>query len=206
MTSQTPAPASRMSAEDRRQLVLDAATRAFARRGYAGTSTDAVAKEAGVSQPYVVRIFGTKLELFLEVFTHATGRIAAAFQGVLAERPFDPDSEADWERLGAAYTGLLADRDFLLVMMHGFTAAGTEEIGAAARAGMAGIFDVIRSTGCTDDRARDFIAQGMLLNVMIAMQAPEHRAESGPLAALTACAFGESLPLIAASAGSGDPR
>ena len=57
-----------MNADDRRQLVLEAATRAFARGGYAGTSTDRVAREAGVSQPYVVRIFGTKLELFLEVF------------------------------------------------------------------------------------------------------------------------------------------
>ena len=39
-----------MTADDRRELVLAAATRAFARTGYAGTSTDAVAKEAGVSQ------------------------------------------------------------------------------------------------------------------------------------------------------------
>jgi AcrR family transcriptional regulator len=201
MSPKTTSPTSRMSAEDRRQLVLDAATRAFARSGYAGTSTDAVAKEAGVSQPYVVRIFGTKLDLFLEVFAHATGRIAAAFQRVLAERPFDPDDDADWERLGTAYTELLADRDFLLVMMHGFSAGGIDAIGAAAREGMAGIFDVIRSTGCTDDRARDFIAQGMLLNVMIAMQAPEHAGESGSLMALTACAFGDSLPQIVTSGG-----
>ena len=197
MSPKTTAPTSRMSAEDRRQLVLDAATRAFARSGYAGTSTDAVAREAGVSQPYVVRIFGTKLDLFLEVFAHATGRIAAAFQRVLAERPFDPEDEADWERLGTAYTELLADRDFLLVMMHGFSAGGTDEIGAAARDGMAGIFDVIRSTGCSDERARDFIAQGMLLNVMIAMRAPEHAGDSGSLASLTTCAFGESLARIA---------
>ena len=197
MSPRTAPTTSRMSAEDRRQLVLDAATRAFARGGYAGTSTDAVAKEAGVSQPYVVRIFGTKLDLFLEVFVHATGRIAAAFQRVLAERPFDPDDDADWARLGDAYTELLADRDFLLVMMHGFTAGGTAEIGAAARAGMAGIFDVIRSTGCGDERAREFIAQGMLLNVMIAMQAPEHAQESTSLAALITCAFGDTLPAVA---------
>ena len=50
---------SRMPAGERRELVLQAATRAFAAGGYAGTSTDAVAKEAGVSQPYVVRMFGT---------------------------------------------------------------------------------------------------------------------------------------------------
>ena len=197
MTSRTTAPTTRMSAEDRRRLVLGAATRAFARSGYAGTSTDAVAREAGVSQPYVVRIFGTKLDLFLEVFRHATGRITEAFEGVLAEAPFDPEDDADWGRLGAAYTGLLADRDFLMVMMHGFIASDTDEIGAAAREGMAGIFDVIRSTGCTDERARDFIAQGMLLNVMIAMRAPEHLDGPGSLAALTDCAFGESLPLIA---------
>ena len=79
-----------MSADERRELVLAAATRAFARSGYAGTSTDAVAKEAGVSQPYVVRIFGTKLDLFLEVFDRATDRIGAAFADVLAEGAFDP--------------------------------------------------------------------------------------------------------------------
>ncbi|MCW2759669.1 MAG: hypothetical protein JWO46_3415, partial [Nocardioidaceae bacterium] len=68
----------RMSAEDRRELVLQAAVRAFAHSGYAGTSTDAVAKEAGVSQPYVVRIFGTKLDLFLEVFDRVMARIGVA--------------------------------------------------------------------------------------------------------------------------------
>src|SRR3954471_13740316 len=90
---------SRMSGADRRELVLAAATRAFSRGGYAGTSTDAVAKEAGVSQPYVVRIFGTKLELFLEVFERACERIRQAFEAVLAERPFEPSSDEDWTRL-----------------------------------------------------------------------------------------------------------
>src|SRR3954447_19451598 len=83
----------RMSADDRRELVLAAATRAFSRGGYAGTSTDAVAKEAGVSQPYVVRIFGTKLDLFLEVLERACGRIRDAFEAVLAQGPFDPGNE-----------------------------------------------------------------------------------------------------------------
>ncbi|CUR57101.1 Transcriptional regulator, TetR family [metagenome] len=197
MASNPPAPTSRLSGEDRRELVLAAAMRAFARSGYAGTSTDAVAREAGVSQPYVVRIFGTKLDLFLEVFTLATARIGAAFEAVLAEAPFDPDSEEDWERMGMAYTGLLADRDFLLVMMHGFSAAGIPEIGARARQGMAAIFEILKRTGCTDDTARDFVAQGMLLNVMIAIRAPEHVSEDGALAQLTVCAFGESLATVA---------
>ncbi len=63
--------------------MLAAAIRAFARTGYSGTSTDVVAREAGVSQPYVVRMFGTKHELFLAAFEQATDRIRDAFRGVL---------------------------------------------------------------------------------------------------------------------------
>ncbi len=194
--------ASRMSAEDRRELVLDAATRAFARGGYHGTSTDAVAREAAVSQPYVVRLFGTKLDLFLEVFERATLRIDRAFADVLAEGPFDPDSDDDWGRMGLAYTELLADRALLQVMMHGFSAGDLDEVAERARACMGRIFATVRRTGCTDDRARDFVAHGMLLNVMLAMRAPEHVGErgadgSGALDALTSCTFGEALDVVA---------
>src|SRR3954452_9887942 len=105
------APIPRMHAQERRRQVLEAAMRAFARSGYAGTSTDAVAREAGVSQPYVVRMFGTKLDLFLAVFEQATDKIKAAFGEVLGarphDRPFDPEDDADWADLGAAYTALL---------------------------------------------------------------------------------------------------
>ena len=187
-----------MKPEDRRELVLDAAVRAFARGGYAGTSTDAVAREAGVSQPYVVRIFGTKLDLFLEVFHRVMERIGTAFADELASGPFDPESEEDWTRLGATYTQLLVDRDLLMVMMHGMVASGEPRIGAASRSCMAAVFTILTSTGCTDDRARDFIAQGMLLNVMLAMEAPDHLGDEAGLAPLTVCAFGESLPALTA--------
>jgi AcrR family transcriptional regulator len=190
-------PVRRMSAEDRRELVLAAAMRAFGNAGYAGTTTDAVAREAGVSQPYVVRIFGTKLDLFLEVFDRSTQQIKAAFQEVIDAGPFDPDGEDDWARLGLRYTELvLGDRSMLQVMMHGFAAGGDPTIGARARERMGEIFDVVRSTGCTDERARDFVAQGMLLNVMLAMDAPAHATEDDGLAALSACAFGDMLPML----------
>lgn len=185
-----------MSAEDRRELVLAAATRAFARSGYAGTSTDAVAREAGVSQPYVVRLFGSKLDLFLEVFERSVRRIKAAFDEVIDARPFDPDSEEDKERMGIAYTDLLRDQDFLQVMMHGFSSGGVPEIAAAARRCMGEVFATIQRTGWTDEQARDFVAYGMLLNVMISMRAPEHLSPGDPLTALADCAFGDSLELL----------
>lgn len=190
-----------MSADDRRELVLEAATRAFSRGGYAGTSTDVVAREAGVSQPYVVRMFGTKLELFLLVFERSVDRIRLAFDAVIADGPFDPDDDSDWERLGLAYSELLADRDFLQVMMHGFSASGVPEIGELSRRCMGGIFGTLQATGATDDRVRDFVAYGMLLNVMVLIGAPEHQAGTGSaaaLATLTRCCFGDALPLMTA--------
>jgi AcrR family transcriptional regulator len=191
---------SRMSAEERRELVLAAATRAFAHSGYAGTSTDAVAREAGVSQPYVVRLFGSKLDLFLEVFERSVGRIKAAFDEVLDAGPFDPDSEDDKARMGLAYTELLRDHDLLLVMMHGFSSGGVPEIAAAARRCMGAVFATIRRTGWDDEQARDFVAYGMLLNVMISMRAPEHLEDGDPLTALTVCAFGDALELLESDA------
>lgn len=184
-------PIPRMHAAERRLQVLAAATRAFARTGYAGTSTDVVAREAGVSQPYVVRMFGTKLDLFLEVFESAVDRIKTAFTAVLDAGDFDPDSDDDWARMGAAYGDLLADHDFLQVMMHGFAASGDDRIGARSRRCMGEIYGILRSTGCDADRATGFVAHGMLLNVMTAMGAPQHIDEHSELAALTLSAFGD---------------
>lgn len=192
--------ATRMNADDRRELVLEAATRAFAGSGYAGTSTDAVAREAGVSQPYVVRLFGSKLDLFLEVFERAAGRIQAAFEEVLDDGPFDPESEDDKARMGLAYTELLRDHDLLQVMMHGFSSGGVPEIAAAARRCMGSVFATIQRTGWDDERARDFVAHGMLLNVMISMRAPEHLEPGDPLTALATCAFGDALGLLESGA------
>jgi len=187
----------RMPADERREQLLDAATRAFARGGYHGTSTDAVAREAGVSQPYVVRTFGTKLALFLEVFERATERIRLAFERVLDERPFDPESDEDAARLGTAYTDLLADRALLQIMMHGYSAGGVEEIAAVSRECMARIVATIRRTGWEPERVREFIAHGMLINVMLSMHAPEHLGESADLDLLSECTFGETLELVA---------
>jgi AcrR family transcriptional regulator len=184
-----------MRGEDRRRHILDAATRCFARTGFVGTSTDAIAKEAGVSQPYVVRMFGTKQELFLEVFEGAARRVAAAFSAVLAEG-FDPASEEDRARLGAAYTDLLADRDMMLVMLHGFAAGDSPEIGERARASMAAIYDLLRGGGLEADDVRDFIAHGMLLTVLMAMRAPDHLGSSNALEDLVRCAFGDDMPLV----------
>lgn len=187
-----------MSAADRREAVLSAATAAFARTGYAATTTDDVAREAGVSQPYVVRIFGGKLPLFLEVFDRATDRIAGMFAEVLAHGPLDPDHEPDALRLAKAYEHLLDDRDLLRVTMHGFTAGDVPEIAAASRAGLARVFDVLKATGWPDEQIETFMSHGMLINVLLLARAPEHPGETAGIDALSRCAL-EKLRVDAAS-------
>ena len=55
----------RQTAEERREEILEAARYEFAARGLHGTSTEDIARRAGISQPYVFRLFGTKKELFM---------------------------------------------------------------------------------------------------------------------------------------------
>src|ERR1700712_5788975 len=85
ISTPVPAPVTRMASDERRVLVLEAATAVFGQRGYAGATTDQVAIAAGVSQPYVVRMFGTKEKLFLAVLYRALDTLMAAFRRALAE-------------------------------------------------------------------------------------------------------------------------
>ncbi len=53
----------RLTAEERREAVLEAASVEFAAHGYEGASTEKIARRVGISQPYIFRLFGTKRNL-----------------------------------------------------------------------------------------------------------------------------------------------
>ena len=57
--------ATRHTADERREEMIAAALVAFADTGLDGTSTETIARQVGISQPYLFRLFGTKKELFL---------------------------------------------------------------------------------------------------------------------------------------------
>ena len=73
-------PRVRKSAEERREEILAVAVRHFAIGGLHGTSTDAIAREAGISQPYLFRLFRTKKELFLACDERACGKVLDVFR------------------------------------------------------------------------------------------------------------------------------
>jgi AcrR family transcriptional regulator len=159
-----------MRAEDRRELVLTAATAVFGERGYVGATTDAVARAAGVSQPYVVRMFGTKEALFLCVLGRALDRLMEAFSIAIEADP-GGTPERLHERMGAAYADLLGDRGLLLSLMHGFVLGADPVIGAAARKGFLEVYRVLRHrAGFSPEEARMFLAHGMLLNTLVGIR------------------------------------
>ncbi|MEV0902491.1 TetR/AcrR family transcriptional regulator [Actinoplanes sp. NPDC049802] len=154
----------RLTAQERHAQLVVAAVTAFAQGGYAGTTTDQVARLAGVSQPYVIRIFGSKQELFLATLRHVSERIEQKWRAAAEVEP-------SLAGLGKAYKELLAERDLLAVLLHGFVAAADPAIGDAARACYGNQYGVVRElTGCTADEARDFFAMGMLITVLGVMR------------------------------------
>lgn len=163
-----------MKAEERRELVLRAATAVFGERGYVGATTAEVAKAAGVSQPYVVRIFGTKEALFLAVLRRALDRLLGAFRSALAgEGPAHPSGDAAGVHgsLGAAYTELLADRGLLLSLMHAFILGSDPAVGACARDGFLEVYRLLRDeAGMTAEEVHSFLAEGMLLNTLVGIR------------------------------------
>jgi AcrR family transcriptional regulator len=62
----------------RREQILAAATRAFARGGFAATNLDDVATEASISRAILYRHFESKADLYRAVLERACGRLVAA--------------------------------------------------------------------------------------------------------------------------------
>lgn len=161
----------RMTATERGEQVLRAAVSAFAESGYAGTRTDEIARRAGVSQPYVIRLFGTKQQLFIAAMHRVCDRIEEIFRSARQAADADATPEQALLALGRGYDIFLAERELLQVFLHGFAASADPAIGNDVRARFGMVVELVRElTGAPTSEIRRFMATGMLLTVMSAMQ------------------------------------
>jgi AcrR family transcriptional regulator len=159
----------RMSAPERRELVLDAAVAEFAAHGLAGTSTEDVARRAGISQPYLFRLFPTKKALFLELVDRCFRRLADAFTAAAG----DLTGEEALMAMAEAYERLVENRTLLLLQMQAYAACDDPDIRVATRAGFKRLWELVeRLTGLPFQTVVDFFAVGMLMNVAAAMDLP----------------------------------
>ncbi len=158
---------SRQTAGERRTAVLAAAITEFARSGYAGTSTEAIASRAGISQPYLFRLFGTKKDLFVATYDLVGLRIVSELTKASEGLEGDEAKEA----MGQAYLQLMQDPEMLQVQLHGFAAAPADpDIARSCRRTFEVLADVFYDrTHGTEDDLRQFFAMGMLINVMSAI-------------------------------------
>lgn len=120
--------------DERRMEILSAATRVFARKGYAAARIEDVALEAGIAKGTVYIYFGSRAEILVAAFEAFEEELLAGVRAVL-ER-----DEPALARLRAMVltilTGLDAEPELSRVVLD-FWAAGTYEGGKAE--GKAGI-------------------------------------------------------------------
>ena len=157
----------RQTAEERREAVLAAAAHEFAHKGLHGGSTDAIARAAGISQPYLFRLFGTKKELYLAATARRMAETVEAFREAIAGK----EGEAALRAAGESYKELLVDRDRLLLMLQCFAECDDPDIRASVRGVWQELTELVAGVeGLTQDQISTFFAKGMLLNVLNAMQ------------------------------------
>jgi AcrR family transcriptional regulator len=155
-----------MPAAERREAILEAAMTEFARGGLHGTATEDIARRAGITQPYVFRLFGTKKALYLETIERCFDRIQRDFEA--AAKAAAPGEQLQAMRV--AYGPLLRDRSLLLGQMHSYADCDDPDVRAVVRRRYGQLWEwVEQASGASVEEVREFFAKGMLLNVIAAI-------------------------------------
>ena len=162
--------ARRQTAAERREHVLDAAIAEFAASGYHAASTTAIARRAGISQPYIYALYRNKRDLFLAAHRHVAERIRARL--VAAAESAD-DREGALRAMGEAYLGLIADRSDVLCQLQAYAAAGDAELRGPVRDEFLRVFEAVReAAGASREETAFFFAGGIFLAIAGVLEIP----------------------------------
>ena len=102
------------AAGDKRERILDAAVRVFAKKGFYATRVSEVAKAAGVADGTIYLYFKSKDELLVSLFED---RVAKLLQYMKDELPKEPNAAAKLRRVIELQLGLLeGERDLAEVI------------------------------------------------------------------------------------------
>lgn len=173
-----------MTAEERRESVIRAAITEFSQRGYYGTSTEAIAKRVGVSQPYLFRLFPGKKAIFGAASLLCIDEMREVFEKAAEGL----EGQEALHAIGDAYVQLIQERpEWLQMQMQTYItvaaaeAEGEHEFGELVRAGWTRLWDTVHLlSGADVDLTTTFLAKGMLINTYTAMGfPPEHRVWQG---------------------------
>jgi AcrR family transcriptional regulator len=157
----------RLTAAERRAEILEVAIAEFGVTGYHGTSTEVIADKAGISQPYIFRLYGTKKDLFLACIESCFDRTIEVFRSAAS------GSDTPLEEMGRAYVEMLGERSLVLFQHQIYAAAEDPDVSALARRRFEGLAEEIGRLAGVDGTERiRFVGQGMLLNVVASLGLP----------------------------------
>ncbi|MGH3211802.1 MAG: TetR/AcrR family transcriptional regulator [Trebonia sp.] len=157
----------KMTAGERRAQILAIAAEEFAAGGLHGTSTETIARRAGITQAYVFRLFGSKKNLFVQVVQAAFEQLSDGMRAAAGARTGLDALSA----MGLTYDALLTDRTALLLQLQGVAAASEPEVREAVRASFARMWHTVADvTGLDPVTVKSFLAFGMLLNNAAALE------------------------------------
>jgi AcrR family transcriptional regulator len=165
----TPALATeRLSAEERREQIVQAALVVFAEKGYEAASTDEIARRSGISQPYLFRLFSTKRELVLACIEQCFRETEDVF--IRAARGHK--GEDALHAIGDAYLEMIrSDPTRLRAQLQAYAACGDDVIRRLVSTQFGQLVELVRRlSGVPDAALSSFFAEGMLLNVLAIMR------------------------------------
>ena len=157
----------RSTAEERREEIILAAVVRFGETGLYGTSVETIARDVGVSQPYLFRLFGTKKQLFLEAVRWGFDHTIEAFREAGESAP---DGHQALRRMGHAYEALVLDRRYLGIQLQAYAASHDPEVQAVVESSFGRLVEeVVRHTQVDPQQLASFLGRGMLMNVASSM-------------------------------------
>lgn len=184
----------RMTAAARRVGVVRAAVRAFAQTGYEATSASAIAQLAGVSQPYLFRLYGTKRDLFIA----AAESCFAQLRTVLAKAADGLDGQEAVDAMSRACLGLEAGDALLSFPMRFYAATHDRVIAQRAHGLVTELYGEIVNQAGMDDARTGLLFASLLLtqttSVMEPCSAPLRSAVRAVAAASAALALEPGRP------------
>ncbi|MFK4834340.1 TetR/AcrR family transcriptional regulator [Microbacterium sp. ZW T2_14] len=155
----------RKTADTRRARAVDAGLRAFADHGMTTAAVQDVAKQIGVSQPYVFRLFGSKRAFFLACLDELEARVVAAFSS------YDGHAGDLLEEMGATFRSLVSDGTAGGFWLQACVAAQSDsEIAARCRELISDVLRLTSKVADVDaDRLAAFLGRGALVTMLQAL-------------------------------------
>jgi AcrR family transcriptional regulator len=129
VTTGTRRRAPKQTAEVRRETIVEAAIRVFARTSYRAAGTAEIAREAGIAEPTIYRHFDSKRELYLAALGRCGAIVRDEFARIAATTP---DAHVALEAMGEWYGHAMeTDPDHLRLRQRSLAETDDAEVRAA---------------------------------------------------------------------------